>query len=90
MTTDVDKDIQHIVRCYTDGYRTISKINGRPVALVGRASKMGMVRRLFTVYGLTDNLVEHLLRDVQNTNEAMPPGELTPLLHYYVRTNPPA
>jgi hypothetical protein len=90
MTTDVDKDIQRVVRRYTEGYRTLSRINGRPVLLVSRMSKIDLVKLLYDVYGLTDDLVDHLLQDVQLTNKAMPPSEFTPLLQYYVRTYPPA
>jgi hypothetical protein len=90
MTTDVDKEIQRVVRHYTEGYRTLSRINGSPVALVSRMWKMDMVRQLLLTYGLTDDLVDHLLQDVQSTNKAMSPSEITPLLQYYVRTYPPA
>jgi hypothetical protein len=90
MTTDVDKEIRRVVRRYTRGYRTLSKINGHSVAIVSRMWKIDLVKLLYGEYGLTDNLVDHLLQDVQSTNKAIPPNELTPLLQYYVRTYPPA
>jgi hypothetical protein len=86
--TSVDKEIRRVVRRYTQGYRTLSQINGRPVILVSRTSKIGMVKLLFSVYGLTDELADNLLRDVQLTNKAMPPSEITPLLRYCLRMNP--
>jgi hypothetical protein len=90
MTPDRDNEVRRVVRRYTEGYRTLSRINGRPVLLVSRSAKLDLVKLLFGVYGLTDDLVDNLLQDVQLTNKAIPPSEFTPLLQYYVRTYPPA
>jgi hypothetical protein len=89
MTDSVDREIRRVVRRYTRGYRTLSKINGHSVALVSRMWKIDLVKLLYSVYGLTDDLVDHLLQDVQSTNKAMPPSVITPLLQYYARTYPP-